>query len=640
MKKRGERIIFYSTEDMTVWYELKKIEALLETVNTHDTFNLNDFLEFYSINKYFEKKIYLKSWSTELRKKYRSISQELLKKTSLFFNTVDSDFIVKNLETIEFHYTELFWGLFNKFKIYEKIDEEYLIKLLVNSPYLIETLLQYKDIVNHYENVIKKFLLTYEWTTLLFLDQFGNSKLYFPETLSNIEKENIVLNYIENSWEDTMYKLKHISQLKNSNFLKISNKTKYLAQKKYDKSIENFFEWNTNAQKIGYTVWLSETQENDVLIEAKTPLEPKFTYSIKLFNNLYENDGVSYLFRSIFTFLDNRWNIELTNKESERSGIMELFASNAPWEYKTWAQFDFKEAISMLNIVTLIGYLNNFQGKKAYFIIDYFIWNLTAYDWCEKIVFRTHSLDKIEDYADIIKLIIPEFDLLIKQFTCYINEGDIDFELIWYQDGVSYKDIPSLLEKKYFYETNEKFKVIKHNFFSDQSSLFYIDWFERKYNNFYDLIRKEDLGFDSFHEHQIKTLKFLIEQEILYINEDSYIKIKDVTFIFLVSEIFKKWVISYNWYSEKIQLEVIEMEKQWYLYSESTLLSHDESSYFNYYLNDKEFSNSHWIRNKNLHWFSYKDESGAYNDFIIIMRLIILIFLKIEDELHIKDKDK
>jgi hypothetical protein len=367
-------------------------------------------------------------------------------------------------------------------------------------------------------------------------------------------------------------------------------------------------------------------------------LEPKFTYSINLFNTLYESKGISYLFRSIFNYLDNRWNIELVSRKSEISALMELFTSNVPWKYQTWPQFQFKDTFSILNITTLIGYLKNFHDKKLSSIIEYFIINLSLYNWFEKVIFRTKSLDKIDDYTDMIKIIMPEFDLLVKQFVCYVEGWKIDFELIWLQDWFSYKDIPSLLGKKYFYEKNEKLKGLKYNFFSDQSELFYIEWFERKYTNFYGLISKENLKFDNFHNYQIDILKSLIKENILYTDEDDYIRIKNKIFIFLIWEIYKKWVISYYWYSDLIQKEILKMESLWYLYFESTLLSYLESSYFNYYLNDSEFSNSYGIRNKNMHWYYYWDENKAHSDFMIILKLIILIFLKIEDELHIVDK--
>jgi hypothetical protein len=351
-----------------------------------------------------------------------------------------------------------------------------------------------------------------------------------------------------------------------------------------------------------------------------------------LFNSLYESDWISYLFRNIFGYIDSKWNIELVSRKSEISALMGLLTSKVPWEYQTWPQFQFKEVFSILNLVTLINYLKNFHDKDISSIIEYFIINLKLYNWFDKIIFRTDDLDQINNYYTKIKIIIPEFDLFVKQFICYVEEWEIDFELIWTEDSFLYENIPSLLEKKYFYENDEKLEGLKYHFFSDQSWLFYIEWLEWKYNNFYDLIRKENLKFSNFHNYQISILKILIEEKILYIDENEYIRITNEKFIFLVGEIYNKEVISYYLYSDSIQKEILEMKKLWYLYSESTLLSHLESDYFNYYLKDK-IPNSHWIRNKNLHWYYYWDENSAYNDFMIIIKLIVLIFLKIEDEL-------
>lgn len=288
----------------------------------------------------------------------------------------------------------------------------------------------------------------------------------------------------------------------------------------------------------------------------------------------------------------------------------------------------------MLNIVTLIDYLKNFQSKGVSSLIEYFLLNLSMYEGFDTVIFRTDDLDKVSNCYTKIKIIIPEFDLFIKQFICYSNEWEINFELIWTEDSFLYENIPSLLENKYFYEKDEKLKDLKHYFFSDQSGLFYIEWFEGKYKNFYSLITKEYLKLDNFHDYQIDILNILIKENILCINEEEFIKIVNKTFIFLVWEIYKKEVLSYYWYKKQIQDEILEMEKLWYLYTESKLLSRLEADYFNYYLKDK-FPNSHWIRNKNLHWNYYWEENSAYNDFIIILKLIVLIFLKIEDELYI-----
>lgn len=638
-KKKRERIFFYSKNDMTISYELVKIQELFTNININDDFDVNDFLEFYSIKQYFDNELFLKNWDDDFKKKCINLSSELFKKTAQYFNQkIDNTNIVEIINGLDFHYTELFYSLFDNFKLYKKIDPNVIISILEKKQYLIKYLLKYKNIVNNYQDDIKSFLESYNKTTELFLEKLEWDELYFPELLTIEQKEKIVLKYLEQDWRENMNKLEHISKLKDSNFLRLSRKTKLLAKKKHEEFVNNFFKWNGGI-KYWYSVWLSEKQKEDIIVENPNPLEPKITYSINLFNTLYESNWISYLFINIFGYLDNRWNINLVNKESEMSALMELFSSNIAWEYKTWYQFQFEEIFSILNLITLTNYLKNFHDRDISSIIEYFITNLKLYNWFDKIIFRTDDLDKINNYYTKIKIIIPEFDLFVKQFICYIEEWEIDFELIWTEDSFLYENIPSLLEKKYFYENDEKLKGLKYHFFSDQSWLFYIEWLEWKYNNFYDLIRNEKLKLENFHNYQIDILKLLIEENILSINEDNYIKIRNDNFIFIIWEIYKKEVISYYWYSNLIQREIIEMEKLWYIYSKSSLLSSIESDYFNYYLKDY-FPNSFWIRNKNVHWYYYWDENSAYNDFLILIKLIILIFLKIEDELYIINKIK
>ena len=75
MKKRKDRIVFYSKNDMAVWYELNKIQELFTKINVSDDFGINDFLEFYSIKQYFDNKLFLESWSDDLKKEYIDLSR-------------------------------------------------------------------------------------------------------------------------------------------------------------------------------------------------------------------------------------------------------------------------------------------------------------------------------------------------------------------------------------------------------------------------------------------------------------------------------------------------------------------------------------------------------------------------------------
>jgi len=99
---------------------------------------------------------------------------------------------------------------------------------------------------------------------------------------------------------------------------------------------------------------------------------------------------------------------------------------------------------------------------------------------------------------------------------------------------ISYDLIPSLFPQKYFYELNNNLGNLKYIFYSDQSGLFYIEGFENKYKDFYNLILNENLELKVFHNYQQEQIKLLIKENYLYLDKNSYIKIKDPLFIFII----------------------------------------------------------------------------------------------------------
>lgn len=639
-EKNESRIIFYSSNDLSGWWHLQKAEKILEEIDFNKEFRLNEYLEFYHIRQYFKNEVFLKKWSDKQKEIYIEKSNKLWKMSILFIKSINNQNIKSYIEDLNFHYEDCFWELVCKFKIHEKILCETLWEILIEKPYCIKILLKNRKIISYFQEKVRNFMIDHHEDSLEILLYYAkNNWKWFPEDLLTREdKEKIITLYLKTDWEKSTHHLENIFKLWGVGFLKISKKTIKIAKDKHKQFIKNFFKTSHNTIKYSYKVSLSMDQEEDMTIKNGDFSNTEIVYSVKFYTFLYENQGFSHLFQNIFKYLDSRWNIELVTKQSDISPFMELFISNLPREYKRWPAFEFKEAYSILNIVSLICYLKDFHNKHVSFIIEYFKINISLYDWFEKIVFKTDSLTRIDDYWDLIKIIIPEFDLFIKQFICYVEEWEIDLELLSLQDWFLYEEIPSLLENKYFYENGKELESLKYHFFSDQSGLFYIKWYENKHHNFYDLISKEKLKISNFADYQKDTLKFFLKEDILYIDTADVIQIKNKIFIFLVWEIFKKEVLSYHWYTKSIQEEIIVMEESWLLYSKSTLLSTLESSYFNYYLKDKEFINSCWIRNKNLHGFSYVDESTAYNDYLIILKLIVLIFLKIEDELFLRER--
>lgn len=79
------------------------------------------------------------------------------------------------------------------------------------------------------------------------------------------------------------------------------------------------------------------------------------------------------------------------------------------------------------------------------------------------------------------------------------------------------------------------------------------------------------------------------------------------------------------------------MEKEIVVF-ENSLLTRNEQDYLDFYLNKSKFTNGYDIRNRYLHGTNVNDENQYESDYYSILKLIIIIILKINDDLCLADK--
>lgn len=634
-----KRVVFYSANDISSWWNLEKAEMLLDSIDLDNEFLLIDYLEFYNIHKYFDNKVLLKKWSNDDIIKYEKIIKELFLKISIFIKNIKEEDISWFLNLIKdnYYYQKDFWELIDKFKVYNKISNLIFSDILKSYPNHIDFILKYKNLVKNFSQEIKDFLLNYDWSWEILLDyvKSKDKKIFFPESLNDLEKEKIIDIYLDKDTEqfgnlDFIYKMWDW-------FLKLSPKIKLKAKKLYEKKNASFFKNNNNVLKFWYQVWLSEEQIESLKINKNNEWLPSITYSVDFLNKFNFQLKPLSIFINLFWFLNEKLLIDLISKDSEISTIEWLFSHWSNSDYKTSHKFTNDEILSLLNLQIFQTYLKNFKNISIEDIINIYVNEILLKNkWLEELQFKINNYDI--PYQERITNLIPKVDFFIKQYRCYIEESNIDFDLIKIDSKpISYELIPSLLPKKYFYELNNKLGSLKYIFYSDQSGLFYIEWFENKYKDFYNLLLNENLELKNFHNYQQEQIKLLIKENYLYLDENSYIKIKDPLFIFIIWELYREWVIFYYFYEDNIKDKIKEMEENMLLFSESLLLSKQESDYFNYYLNKSKFLNWPEIRNKNIHWYKYSSDSEAYTDYLTLIKIIILLLLKIDIELNIKN---
>lgn len=632
------RVVFYSKTDMSAWWNLQNAQKLLDNIDLNQDFSINDCLEFYNITKYFDNEIFLNKWTEDEKENYINISKQLYQKCIIFFKGIDSQNILDYIEELDFSYDSCFWELIDKCKVYENFSSKELQEILNKNPHHISNILKHKKLVGNFKEEIRVFLLGYVRSWNILLDYAKENWRWFPKDLLNDEdKETILLKYIE--WnEDTLPNLERIPKLQDG-FLRLSWTTKLLAKKKHQEKIHELFSGNGNTFKYWYNIGLSKDQIEPFKVEQSKEGLPSITYSVEYFDSLDLLKGPLDIFSSTFGFLDKKWLIDLVSKDSEVSAMEWVFSHWEDNDYKVSFHFNMKYMQSIWNLNILQTYLREYRDIFIEDIVNNFI-NERLKKW-EGFKDLDFQLDTYEiPYQDKITSLFRKLDFFIKQYRCFVTEWKIDFELIGIDTRpVTYNWIPSLLPEKYFYEKDDKLSMLKYHFYSDQSWLFYIPWSEGKYNSFFSLITNKNLKLDDFsYDHQKEVINYLIQEWYLELTEGGFIKIKDMTFIFLVGEIHREWVLSYYAYTDEFRNKIDEMKGNGLLFSESTLLSTQESNYFDYYLNNSKFRNWPAIRNKNSHWHRYESEDQASSDYLVSLKMVILILLKIEQELLLKSK--
>jgi hypothetical protein len=105
----------------------------------------------------------------------------------------------------------------------------------------------------------------------------------------------------------------------------------------------------------------------------------------------------------------------------------------------------------------------------------------------------------------------------------------------------------------------------------------------------------------------------------------------------ILKDIYENEFGSFYHYPVSFQREAKNMMKEKLIYFESSLFSKPEQSYFNYYLNKSEFTNSLDLRNSYLHGTQGKAENDEVhqNVYYMYLKLIVLAFLKIDNDLLI-----
>lgn len=628
-----ERVVFYSKDYWSLGYQYSRISELMNLKNEWGSYHdLNDIIELYHVMLVINTGACPNNITIEVWSSYQKAIDGIKGIVAKRFAQVTDKTIASDLDSVEISYKQWFWDIYFELGGDIKVSESKVFDLLDSGAANVLHFLQNKKAVQKYGAVIREYLLNNtcyarELVSEYLEKQESNYRhYYFPTELTKNEKALLIEKYIDSPETNTNV-LHLISESKGNDKLPISPKLQLKAKKLYKKKIE---EMSKTGISYSYGVGITYQEQEEPIVWSMEGANVQYSYDIRWIIDNLDYPTLYNNFIYLFGFVDFqfRW---LNTSKSSKLGILErAIGIKGRREYPIGSWYSMMEMTSQAQMQSYCSVLD----KNGISIEDMILWFFEEYLPQE---YGLHGFvyNKPSDGSstlDQCRNIAIEIDSVLKQFKLYCEEGEIDREL--FEISTSHMlvtEIPSLLGEKYIYPDGDTIKIIFHLLFSDQSMMLYQHEEIEHCHSSYDILKKKAICYDKLQDYQKKDVDYLVEQGILTLDAGQNIRFSG-KLLWLLYDLYENDFMSTEYltnYSSELKLL---LDKRMIRYG-SSLLSEPEQDYFNYIFNNASYDNSKDLRNKYAHGNQSLKQEEMLRDYYIMLRMMILIILKINEEL-------
>lgn len=642
------KVKFYSKEDMAGGYNLQRAEIIIDNFDNNKVYtDINEIIEFYNIYQYIENEVFLKSWDEIYIKKARNTAKQMKSMIYKWFNSnIDDKTIILEYQKLERNYKTDFFKILNDILDNINIDKNIFKNLLNICTFHIYDILQHKKIVNAYEEEIKNYMIRdVENSTRIFVDVYlikdSKTKFYLPNSLSKTDKENIIINYVDSKKTNINY-LRLLINTPDTKEFSLNARTKLKIKNKIKEQENELFNKDSNSGLS--TEFLVQIVPNlgETKKEIFTNRKWKLSYDL---NWIEENKDFPTLLNNyiyLFDYVDKQMRWSNVSKKSNLGLVEGSLTMHAKDDYIGGFAFQSMNFIADMQQHAYYDVLNK-KGVRTEEIIEWFF-NTYLKDEFKIADYKASMPSKDSTYLEKCRFILPEMEGALKKYNFYVEDGYINHELVDMSSiPIPFDNIKSLIKNKYVYPNieNDDYIFITFALFSDQCMLSYVERIGEKYNTFFELLKKEKITQEDIAEYDKSLFDKLLNYNLIYIDSDGIVKFKDIKSILILNDIYNNEVISYWKMPSDYRKTINHLESKGLVKFDSTLLSKHEADYLNFYLNRKKFINSLDLRNKYDHGTkSSGDEKEHHTNYMIILRLFILVIIKINDDLCIYDSNE
>lgn len=638
--------VYYSTKEGLIDFYLEIAEKRILEIEEHGTpTDLVGIIELWHIYRLFDDDCSLERWNKEYFNKLKSKCVSYNKEVAIYFKHLGSDYIEQEYNTLEFGYKESFWKIVSQFKCFHIITSNFLTSTLKDGNNL-RFVLSNKTLVEKFNVILHKVLLTNKNTAHILLDKYvcldsnsGETQLYIPKNFTEQDTEKVISDYLDSDDVNLNY-VRLICQSKNVDGFKLSPRVRYKAKKlesKLNDDIINDPDAIITESKV--SIKFSDAEGIPIVSYSLENGIPSYTYSLNYIKESTNNQKIFFV-ANHFKWFNNHGLINLINKDNEVDVFERFFANRGKYSYSDFISFQYKNNLSVFqlrkycNTLKELGF--SFENELKVFY-EQNLKNEFGYP-ALKI-----ELPCIEDNWLIkCRNIFPELDNISKQYYTYVSEDEIDYEYMSCLKPMKLEAIKSFLKCKYINAPAGKNEVytIMHYLFKSAFLCYVGPFRNKKYRSLTELLDNE-IVYYSYYEKNIKQyIDFLIDKEILLVNEDGVLKYTNIYKIEILKYLWEFNSCSY-WHLDENAREVAdEMIKKGWAVADDHLLSKEEIDYFSFYTDNEKFTNGYSYRNHYAHSSNPPTDDVNYHitAYLVLLKLLTMLVIKIYDDLWLARK--
>lgn len=603
--------------DMAVKYYLDKYS----TKTSYSFENINDLLEFFNVLKYF--KDFNSKTLTNLKVNLEDFGKNFKCAVGRYFNNIKSEDELKEIiKSTDNQYRDELILIFSQFSNVTKkfLTDDVIIFLCENS--YLQFILDNKNFLYQHSHVLKKHLFSHVES--------------FPFYLSkNLVSSNSPFNFTSEEVNSLIDKYIHIPKGKiylNSLDLILKNKLlskkiRYLVCKLKDDLIKERVSF-TNIESV---IKLVPQDEISKFETNESEFSYCFSYDVKWLKKFIDFPSILNNFKYVFNLVDYKNRISFTSAPLYRKkSIYEIFNCNKQ-NLNEFDSNDIWDNIFISFILKTRSYCSFLKDHNIYLedVIDWFFSDYIKKEFSiDNFIVNIKVAKNLESYSDKIKLLLPEFESIFKQFEAYCEFNYVNHDYVLSSLSIGENSYPeSLIKPEITYvEKNDSDDAKK--IFND---LFHEDYRLKGHRNLFDFLKENKKGFDSQLLSELYTSFNLLLKNKILLQDTNGELLADTSKLSLLEQVEDYGYLCYNFLNDVDQKDVNELLNCNLLTSYNSFMSKQENDLFNFVFNNKFSNTTLGIRNLYMHGNPSLNENEHESNYFISLTMMIVLVLKLND---------